>query len=420
MKTNYFTKVENKYVFNLSLIFWHIFIAISTMVIVASIVLFLWSTIPPSQKNVFKKAYPPKAEYPGPIKVDLNELQLVETKEEAPPLIPEQNGEVKEVKSKQVEDLTGKGDYDSILNVLKTLIPPSKYSWDGSGYYSYPYGERYWTFYKQEKYRQWNSTESGLEDKLKAGCYRANANNYNDRTVIIGGFIQVLKPLLEEKRLIVLQVLINNVADNISQNLSVCQSLSKVVIQMPKQENTLYINQLSLFGKRNPNDGPLFIEYVSTIINKFDVAKRAEIIDKLILGYNNYFSNNLAMVKEATDLFLPLIQQIKVENLPKVFIKYFGVFRNKNYSRDKSIAEIDNEYQKIISEIENQYAMDELKAKEKYYSDKMSKSEYRLKSLAGMGGGILFIVLIAVVLVFFSIQRSVKNIENTMSMRQIE
>jgi hypothetical protein len=184
---------------------------------------------------------------------------------------------------------------------------------------------------------------------------------------------------------------------------------------MSKDENISYLNQLSLFGKKNPNDGTPFIDYAATIIDKFAISKQAEIIDRLIIGYNNYFSNNLSMLKEATDLFLPLIAQIKAEQQPKAITQYYGVFRNKNYARDNAIAEIENEYQQAINEIENQYNLDQLAAQQEYFSAKISKTEYRLKSLAGIGGGVLVIVLIAVVLVFFSIQRSVKKIEEKIS-----
>lgn len=415
MKTAYFNQVENKYVFNLSLIFWHLFIALSTLAIVVCFAVFLWSIIPASQKEAEKRPYPTKRQYPQPIKVDINELQIATTKEETLPVTTEQIETASATIQQPVEDTKGKGDYESALNTLKTLIPPSKYSWQGSGYWSYPNGERYWTVYKQEKYRQWNATETGIEDKLKVTYHKANAGNYSDKKLILDGYIGVVKLLSEEKRLSALQNMISNVADNVTQNVNVCQSLSKVVGKMPKEENVSYINQLSFLGKKNPNDGSLFIDYAATILDNFDITKRAEIIDRLTIGYNNYFSRNLSMLKEATDLFLPLVAQIKAENQPKAIMQYYGVFRNKNYARDNSIAEIENEHQQAINEIENQYNLDQLAAKQEYFSDKMSKAEYRLKSLAGVGGGILLIVLIAVVLVFFSIQRSVRRIEEKIS-----
>ncbi|RIK75884.1 hypothetical protein DCC62_12455 [candidate division KSB1 bacterium] len=415
MKTNYFSKVENKYVFNVSLIFWHLFIALSTLVVAASLVIFLWSIIPASQREVKKKLYPAKREYPAPIKVELGDLQIEGIKEEAPPVAPVQIQIETAMTQQPVEDTKGKRDYDSALNTLKTLIPPTKYSWQGSGYWTYPYGERYWTVYKQEKYRQWNATELGIEDKLKAAYRRANADNYPDKKIILDGYIGVVNLLPEEKRLGAFQYLISNVANNISQNVNICQSLGKVVSKMSKDENISYLNQLSLFGKQNPNDGSPFIDYTATIIDKFAISKQAEIIDRLIIGYNNYFSNNLSMLKEATDLFLPLIAQIKAEQQPKAITQYYGVFRNKNYVRDNAIAEIESEYQQAINEIENQYNLEQIAAQQEYFSAKMSKAEYRLKSLAGIGGGILLTILIALVLVFFSIQRSVRKIEEKMS-----
>src|ERR1035437_10386076 len=291
LKSTYFTRVENKYVFNISLFFWHLFIALSSLVLVVSLLIFIWSIIPASHKDVEKKQYPTKRQYPEPVKVALNELQLEVTKEEAPPVAPEQVQTTAVTTQQPIEDTKGKVEYDASLNTLKTLIPPSKYSWQGSGNWSYPYGERYWTFYKLEKYRQWNSTEAGIEEKLKTAYQRTKANNYIDKKLILDGYISVVNPLSEEKRLGALQILIINVADNISQNLNICQSLSKVVSQMPKEENISYLNQLALLGKRNPNDGSQFIDYIATIIGKFDYSKRAEIVDRVTTGYNNYFSH---------------------------------------------------------------------------------------------------------------------------------
>ena len=239
---------------------------------------------------------------------------------------------------------------------------------------------------------------------MKYACQRSNANKYPDRKIILDGLINVIKLLPEEKRLEALIDLINNVVNNISQNINIYQSLAKIVGKMSQEKNIAYINQLASFGKRNVRDGYIFIDYVSTIIDKFDASKRVGIIDQLIFGYYNYFNENLSMLKEATDLFIPLIAQIKAESQVNAIIQYYGVFRSKNYERDNAIAQI-----------ENQYNLDQLAAQAEYYSDKLSKSEYQTKSLAGIGGGILLIVLIAVVLVFFSIQRSVRKIEEKIS-----
>ena len=135
MKTKYFEKVENKYVFNMSLIFWHIFIALSTLAIVASILVFLWSIIPAMEKNVEKRAYPEKKQYPAPVKVALTDLKLEETqKEEAPPPVSQKEIEttIANQPQKPIEDTKGKSEYEAALKTLKTYIPPTKYSFISS------------------------------------------------------------------------------------------------------------------------------------------------------------------------------------------------------------------------------------------------------------------------------------------------
>jgi len=416
MKTNYFTKIENKYVFNVSLIFWHLFIVLSSITIVLSAIVFLWSVIPPSERKVEKQPYPEKQQPPAPVAVLLSELKLGETGKEEPALAQEiVQDEVAKSEQKVYEDTQGKEEYTASINTLKKLIPPSKYSWSGSGYWYYPYGERYWLVYKQGKYRKWNTTKASVEEKLESSYRTTNAKSYPDKQKILDVFIAVVKLLPEEKRLVALNYLIRNVSNNISRSMSVYQSLAKVVSKMANEKNIYYINQLSVFGKKNPNDGGPFIDYVSTIIDKFDVQQRSKTIDFLINSYYNYFNQNLAKQKEATDLFIPILAQIKGEYYPKVLMKYYRLYLDKNYERDNAIAKTENDYNRKIENIENQFIQDQTAAALELEGKKIIKSEFRNKSLAGIGGGILLIVLIGTLLVFLSIQRSVRKIEEKIS-----
>ena len=72
MKTRYFEKVENKYIFNLSLIFWHLFILLGTIAIIGSILLLAYSLSPTFKAGVEKAAYPPEVE------VELKDLDFRE------------------------------------------------------------------------------------------------------------------------------------------------------------------------------------------------------------------------------------------------------------------------------------------------------------------------------------------------------
>ncbi len=420
MKTNYFAKIENKYVFNLSLIFWHLFIALSTIAIGISILVFIWCIIPPFQSKIEKPTYPAKELYPEPVKVLFSDLNLEETRQDDTLQIhePVKTSPI-ETKSLVHEDSNGKLEYDSLLNTLKTLIPPSNYSWSGSGYWSYPYGERYWKAYNQEKYRQWNATESGLEDKLTSSYKVSNANKYPDKSQILGSYIDVVKLLPEENRLKSIEYLIDNISGNVIQNVNSFQSIAKVASKMSNEENVQYIYKLAKFGKVNSNDGSLFISMVSTIIDKFDAEERLNIIDGLINSYYNYFNQNLAKQKEATDLFTPLLLQIKGEYQSKALMQYYGLYLNKNRDRDIEIEEIDNRYQQLIGEIDDKYNSAQAKAIMEYEGKKIAKQTFRLKSLMGIGVGILLIVLIATILTFLSIQRSVSKIEEILTTKTI-
>jgi len=416
MNTKYFEKVENKYIFNVSLIFWHIFIALSTLAIAASILVFLWSIIPAMEKNVEKQAYPEKKQYPAPVKVALTDLKLEEVKkEEAPPPVSQKEIETPVAKQTQqiFEDTRGKVEYEVALKMLKTYIPPTKYSWSGNGYWSYPdpNGERLWKYYKSEKYRQWNPTEPGTEDKLKYALNYANANNYIDKKKILDSYVAVVKVLSEAKRLKVLEILMSNVASSVSMNSSVCNSVARIVKKMATEDNVSYLEDVVRFGKNNLKDGTLTLDYLASIIDKFDATQRVTIIDYFIKSYYSYFNQNYANHKEATDLFLPMIAHIKSDQQPKALMQYYGIYLEKNRERDNEIARIEIQHQQSIKEIDNQYILDQANAQAEYMQKQKLQEEFRKKSLMGIAGGIVLIVLIASILVFLSIQRSVKRIE---------
>lgn len=413
MKTNYFTKIENKYVFNLSLIFWHLFIALSTIAIAVSLLIFLWSVIPPSERKVKKQPYPEKQQYPAPVAVTLNELITEdENQTEVPPIVEESHQTDTEQLTEQVnENLEGKETYDASIKTLETLIPPSKYSWSGSGYWTYPYGERYWTYYKEERFRRWNTTEASVEEKLGKAYNVSKASTYNEKQRLLESYIGVLKALPEEYRLTGLNHMLNNCSSNFTQNVNVCQSMSKVVSKMANESNMDYLYLLSNFGERNPNDGAPFIEYISSIIDKFDVQQRTETIQYLMISYYNYFDQDLPKLKESTDLFTPMLSGINGEDHSETLMNYYRLYIDKNRERDNEIAEIDYEYDQMIDNIENQYLQDQTMASVEYAKKKDVKSTLRFKSVAGIGVGILLIVLTGILLVFLSIQRSVRKIE---------
>jgi len=143
LKSTYFTQVENKYVFNVSRIFWHIFIFIGTLAIVLGIFLFLYGLIPPFKKHVEKSATPTKQAYPNAITVSLSDLKLEEIKpvkkeiaEKESEIVPE-TPMVDNTKKIDPAEL----DYQNSLKILQKLLP-------AKGHYEYPLqnGERLYKY----------------------------------------------------------------------------------------------------------------------------------------------------------------------------------------------------------------------------------------------------------------------------------
>lgn len=417
MRTNYFSKVENKYVFNVSLIFWHLLIAIATLGIVVSVLIFLWGIIPPALKKVVKQPYPEKKEYPAPIKVTLADLHLDQIENIKLPQIVDSMVVKKPDEQKPIEDLTGKVEFESTMDTLKTLIPPSKYSWEGKGYYVYPQGELIWQVYEREIYRRWVVTEDGIPEKLNSSFRRANAIKYTQKKSMIDGYMKILKLLPENLRLDALQNMMKIVANNVQRNNDILNAISGVIVKMDKTErnNINIINILARFGIDNPNDGVPFINYVATIIDKFDKSQQYNCVSQLKNGYyGGYFSQNLESQKEATNLYIPLLSQMKPEQQANTLLTYYSIYLDKNNKRNEQIAQINSDYNQAIKLIENQFTSDQISAQQDYESKKAEKEKFRLRALTGLGGGIVLIVLIATFLAFLAIQRSVRKIEEKM------
>ena len=130
-KNNYFTKVEDKYVFNLSLIVWHLIIMLASIAVAAGIIVFIWTIAPTFKQKVKKDPYPVRAEYPAPVAVSLSDLNL----HKATPVLPQKEivAEPENITQEPVIDTTGLANYTVSLNIFKSLFKES--DWAGAGYW---------------------------------------------------------------------------------------------------------------------------------------------------------------------------------------------------------------------------------------------------------------------------------------------
>lgn len=206
-----------------------------------------------------------------------------------------------------------------------------------------------------------------------------------------------------------------NASKRIQRNITVYQSITKVEEKMKQAKVITYLSTLLRFGNLNPNDGVPLIDYIAMIIDKFDTTQRENIINNLINSFYNYFNQNLTEQQEATNLFLPLVDQINAKLQPRALMQYYGLYLKKNYDRNRTIVQIENEHRQAINNINSQYNEEKAEAKMEYFTKQQIKEKLRSKSIEGIAGGIVLIVLIGTILVFLSIQRSVRKIEEKLS-----
>lgn len=405
MLKNLLQKIEEKYVFNISHFFWHIFVVAASLALIGGVLILLWSVIPPGKDNVTKVEYPPV------VQVAAQEvLALLKKMEEKPAqtkttYTPPPISETKTISSADSNEIF----YNQSLDSLKRLIPPSKYSWESSGYWYYPYGERTYQYYRDRgysnasQYRSWIVRETGINEKLNEVYSNSNATAFNQKKMIIDSYIDIVRRFEENKRASLLKNLFNYRSSSPSEtveNMKVIQGS----INNFGTEKTDYIISLTTFGSRNPTEGRTFISYVNKIIPSFSSEFRLDVLKSMINSFYNYFNNRINQQIEITDLFVKDLNNYKPEQYVNALETYYKLMVEKNYQRQRKINEIDEDYSRAIA-----------KANADYEMAQVEKAGLRFNGLYAIGGAISFIAVLALVLVLLSIQRYVKKINEALS-----
>jgi hypothetical protein len=393
MENKYFNKIEEKYVFNISLIFWRIIVGVGAVAALVGLLMLLWGFFPPFKQSVRK----PK--YPSPVKVTPSEINIKLNPPKKLTKQPPGDNEI-QIQETPQEPAPGEEQYLALLDSLKKLIPPENYQWKTKGRWDYPYGKSYWDRYKNSRYRNWVVTHLGITDRLKAAYNRTNAEAFTDKKTMLDAYISTIALFPEDKRERVLKALCLYTIESVPLSEKNTVELQKSVSHFSKNEIG-YLEKLATFGKKNPNDGFSFIEYVNQTIGKFDSTAREGVLDVMIDNYYSHFKYINKQI-ESTNLFLPIIADFDSTQQAKALIHYYGLFVSKNENREREIQEINYKYEGELSHAEMNYR-----------NKKSKKSEIRRNGLYGFGAGITLIAILALILVSLSIQRSLKRIENT-------
>ena len=393
--------IEEKYVFNISQYFWHIFISLASLALVGGILLLLWGIIPPGKDNVVK------AEYPPVVQVSADEVIASLTKQEKGIDTPVNKSEFKQVVQEVTYSDPEESSYNISLDSLKKLIPPDKYSWSSSGYYYYPYGERYYSRYKNTRYgnqyRQWIVKETGILEKLNDAYKKSNASNFKEKKLILNSYIELVKRFDEGKRAFVLKKITEYPGSGPSETVENIKVLNGSV-DIFGIGSTDYLTTLVKFGSRNPTEGRTLILYANKVLVKFLSEYRSDVLSTILSSFYSYFNNKVNQQIEITDLFLKDVQKYEPAKYTKALELYYYLMVDRNRQRERKIEDIERDYTLALARANSEYEL-----------AKVEKAGIRLNGIYIGAGAISVIAVLALILVLLSIQRYVKKINQNLS-----
>jgi hypothetical protein len=393
MFKSFINKIEEKYVFNISQFFWHIFVALAAIGIVGGVLLFFWGVIPAFKSSVEKEPYPPMAS------VSAEELRTALT----PPKRAERPAEwqVPTAQSIQppvsatasIEEIA----YRASLDTLQSLIPPAKYSWGADGFYEYPYGPNY------PQYRRWVQRAPSVLERLESAFSQSGITSFNEKKQLLDTHIVVVRQFKEEARLPAWKALITWSKPSLSQAIANAKLLASFIPKFSADRSD-YFTKLAQFGDKNPNDGYALVDYIGKAIEKFPAERRMDALSALINGYYRYFNNRVQEQIELTNSLLPMLSGFPDDQVVKAVDTYYQLAAQKNYERSQTISAIENRYRQKL-----------MQAEAEYEASKAKKALWRLNGLYGIAGGIVLVATVALILVLLSIQRYVRQIDQRLT-----
>ena len=410
MKTNYFTKVEDRYVFRVSTAFWHLLIGLITIAAIIGIVVLAWSVIPPGKEKVKASAYPTKASYPPVEKVTLAELNMNDEKVMPPPTVQQAPPPAYHPKT-QVENDPGRPAYDVSLAELKKIIPKDEWQ---PGYWSYPYGELAWQMHPSDpNYRNWNPSGDNVEQRLERSYIPIDAKQYSQKKAALDSYLKILKQIPSSKSSEVLNFIIYNMNERFS-DLHVLDSAFTIIASSLKtfSGSTDAAQNLIGFVLNNPKSAFDFIPFAILTCNQISDSLRFQLLTGLTDGFYTYFNSDVEVQKDATEQFTKLLPQLRGINPAKALRKFYSIYNHKNQKRNEEIGRINEDYNSQVTAILADSTMRAIQAEAKYFSDKEKKSEFKSKSLYVVAGGFIAIALLGTILTLLSIQRILRRMES--------
>ncbi len=391
MKLDFIKKIEEKIVYRTSHIFFLSLVGVVLVAMVLSTLLLLWGLTPSLKPGV------EKAEYPSPVTVSVEEItaQLPVTNMEKKGSKKASDDKNKPVVAAVGKDVMDDAEVDSTkilynkqIARMKELLPPKKYLWRDKGH------RNYWNRWVVDRY--------GIQSRLNSSFQAIGATSYADKSRLLEKYMAIMNLFKEKQRYQILKDLLYYTRGSTEISLRNMELLTEATKFFPR-ENTTYLSRLARFGKKNPRDGQSFIAHVNQVMSKFSPSERGKILKNMIAAYYKHYNNNIKAQKQAMEQFLPMLAGLKEKHQARALAIFYDTFEKKNARWRDEIANIDYQYERDLRNAE-------MTVREK----QAAKAEYRSWALMGLGGGIVFIALVALVLSLLSIQRNMAELKKMM------
>lgn len=184
-------KLEEGFVFRISRSFFLILVILAMLGILSGIFYLVWSFLPTSKEFVMKDPDP------KPVLITVKDIKSAMSS----PIATEVH---KSSPAFSAQELEIKPDLDSVrfmalIDTLNILLPSSLYSWQSTGYWTYPYGQQLYEYYHTDEYRRWNVDKPGISDQLRE--LFSGTSSVKDAVVPLKQLCKVLVAYPETNRL---------------------------------------------------------------------------------------------------------------------------------------------------------------------------------------------------------------------------
>lgn len=430
MKITKLSKLENNYYYGISRYFWHAIIGLAILGFFVGIAMFAWSKIPPSKPHVVKSKKPFKPAYPEvkPVSIEslLNSLpKKQKTKQNNVEIVDDedlyQTTDTQEIEIVETIDSVALALFERTLGETKNLISQEKYKlfWEGKKnlVYNSARDEKMFKKTKNPKYApKWVSLKSHPSFKNKYLSVTKKIKNYRQKAKLLNSYNTIIQNVPVGKRTYFMNRFLTDKItpynlDEIAQtNTTIAPVLSKIdSINQPKTYNRLFS-----FVKRNPNDGPRLSLYLEKILNSFKVNARPYVLKYIFREYAENYNNNLVSLKEATNQFLPYLKKINIDQQDLALKVFYNLYRKNNINRDKSVKQIDYNYNQTIAEWKSTYQQQLNNAELTYQAKQIKKKNATSLSYKTILIGLVTMLVLSLFLLIFSMVRNVNKLAETM------